>query len=780
MRLEKIKLSGFKSFVDPTSIPVPAGLFGIVGPNGCGKSNIIDAVRWVMGESSAKHLRGESMADVIFNGSSARKPVSMASVELIFDNSEGRAGGEYAKYNTIALKRQVTRDGQSVYLLNGARCRRKDITDMFLGTGLGSRSYAIIEQGTISRLVDARPDDLRVYIEEAAGISKYKERRHETEIRMRHTRDNLERLNDLRDEVEKQLKHLERQANKAEKYIVLKKQERQAKQELLAIRWQSYNRLSEDLESKLNGIAEEHNRFFTEQREVDALIADARDLYKRQQGQVNECQGDYYLLSSDITRLEETIKHNQMTREETGREIERLRHETAQMLAELEEDREHLAQIKENLAKTSEAKRRALEREEEAVCLHTEVERELRRWQTAWENHQGKMARFREQAEIQRVRIKQVEENNEQLSVRFGRLQEERHALSDDDLNRQMEALQHELDSMEAEHATLHERLSGLSQLIREQRQNVRQQRDTLDEKRSKQQSVQGTVASLELLQQHAIGKDRHALSRWLNELSLEESPRLAQELEVEPGWETAVETVLGAYLEAVCVEDADPLMSMLNSLDGDRLSVFETRPRPGNSNKAANEQLLVDKLRSPWNLNALFAGIHCTSDLESAREMSRNLRDFESVVTRRGEWLGPGWMLIPHDLDDKGGILQREKELRVLKERQTQLVAEVSVIEQQLDETEESLQQAENQREELERRNKIASAELSMKNAELSGDRARLDHNARRIGQITEEIDEIGRILADNDTQLTAVHLSKSEAEQAFLDSEAELLSMT
>ena len=240
MKLEKIKLSGFKSFVDHTVIPITSNLTGIVGPNGCGKSNIIDAVRWVMGESSAKHLRGGNMADVIFNGSSGRKPVSTASVELVFNNSEGKLGGEYAEYDTIAIKRQVSRDGQSVYWLNGSRCRRKDITDLFLGTGLGSRSYAIIEQGTISRMVEAKPEELRVHIEEAAGISKYKERRSETETRMNNTRENLERLDDLRDEVEKQIRHLQKQAEKAEKYTELKQQERQFKAELLAMRWRSY------------------------------------------------------------------------------------------------------------------------------------------------------------------------------------------------------------------------------------------------------------------------------------------------------------------------------------------------------------------------------------------------------------------------------------------------------------------------------------------------------------------------------------------------------------
>ncbi|MEE4245247.1 MAG: AAA family ATPase, partial [Kangiellaceae bacterium] len=218
MRLKQIKLAGFKSFVDPTVVPFPQNLTAIVGPNGCGKSNLIDAVRWVMGESSAKHLRGDSMTDVIFNGSTARKPVGQASIELVFDNSEGKLVGEFAQFAEVSVRRTVTREGQSLYFLNGTKCRRKDITDLFLGTGLGPRSYAIIEQGMISRLIESKPQELRIFIEEAAGISKYKERRRETENRIRHTRENLERLEDIREELGKQLAHLSRQANAAMKY----------------------------------------------------------------------------------------------------------------------------------------------------------------------------------------------------------------------------------------------------------------------------------------------------------------------------------------------------------------------------------------------------------------------------------------------------------------------------------------------------------------------------------------------------------------------------------
>src|SRR6476620_5770017 len=268
MRLTKVKLAGFKSFVDPTTVNFPQNLTGVVGPNGCGKSNVIDAVRWVMGELSAKHLRGDSMADVIFNGSTSRKPVGTASVELVFDNSDGKLGGAYASYNEVALKRQVERDGSSGYFLNGIRCRRKDITQLFLGTGLGSRSYAIIEQGMISRVIESRPEELRGFIEEAAGISRYKERRRETENRISHTKENLERLSDVREEVDKQLRHLQRQAATARRYQTLKQEERKVTAELLAL---PLRVIDQDSQTK-EGILRERDT------EMQAAIAELRSI----------------------------------------------------------------------------------------------------------------------------------------------------------------------------------------------------------------------------------------------------------------------------------------------------------------------------------------------------------------------------------------------------------------------------------------------------------------------------------------------------------------------
>src|SRR3569623_1233629 len=345
MRLKKIKLSGFKSFVAPTTVPLPSNLVGIVGPNGCGKSNVIDAVRWVMGESSAKNLRGDSMADVIFNGSTGRKPVGHAFVELVFDNSDGGLGGQYAAYAEIAVKRQVSRDGQSIYFLNGTRCRRKDITDIFLGTGLGPRSYAIIEQGTISRLIEAKPDELRIFLEEAAGISKYKERRRETETRMRHTHENLNRINDLRDELDKRLQTLQRQAKTAERYKELKQRERVVKGQLQALRWTTLNNDAAQRERQIQSLETQLEAEVAVLRNVEANIERQREQHIEDTDAFNKVQARAYETGAEIARLEQAIQHAKDTREQQQRELREVERAWNEVQARLEADRNLLEQL---------------------------------------------------------------------------------------------------------------------------------------------------------------------------------------------------------------------------------------------------------------------------------------------------------------------------------------------------------------------------------------------------------------------------------------------------
>ncbi|WP_455218237.1 chromosome segregation SMC family protein, partial [Kaarinaea lacus] len=344
MRLSKIKLAGFKSFVDPTSIPLPSNLIGVVGPNGCGKSNVIDAVRWVMGETSAKHLRGDSMADVIFNGSTARKPVGQASIELLFDNSDNTIKGEYAQYNEISVRRVVSRDGQSQYYLNGTRCRRRDITGIFLGTGLGPRSYSIIEQGMISRLIEAKPEDLRVFLEEAAGISKYKERRRETENRIRHTRENLDRLNDLRDELGKQLDRLQRQSKTAERYKKLKQEERLLKGQLTALRWKGMDAQAEEREQKIREYEIAVEEQIARQRSIEAEIERLRDAHVEATETFNEVQGRYYSVGGDIARIEQSIQHVNERRAEQEQELQAAERGWIESETHLASDRQKIAE----------------------------------------------------------------------------------------------------------------------------------------------------------------------------------------------------------------------------------------------------------------------------------------------------------------------------------------------------------------------------------------------------------------------------------------------------
>ena len=324
MRLTKIKLSGFKTFVDSTTLSFPSNLTGIIGPNGCGKSNIIDAIRWVMGESSARNLRGDSMDDVIFSGSSSRAQVSKAFIELYFDNQNNTLDAKFAKFSEIVIKREVSRDGVSNYYLNNTRCRRKDIKEVFLGTGLGPRSYAIIEQGMISRLVEAKPEELRSYLEEAAGISKYKEKRRETELRLKHTKDNLNRLNDVMKEITSQLSKLERQAKAAGDYRELKNNEHDLKLNLICLKWNNYNKLIEVLDMEISKSNIEYEKQKSLITNKDKLIEETRLKRSAEQDLFNSTQADFYHIGSEIARCEKDIEHSQESESSRLKSIDEL------------------------------------------------------------------------------------------------------------------------------------------------------------------------------------------------------------------------------------------------------------------------------------------------------------------------------------------------------------------------------------------------------------------------------------------------------------------------
>ena len=653
MRLSKLKLAGFKSFVDPTTVEFPSQLSGVVGPNGCGKSNIIDAVRWVMGESSAKHLRGESMADVIFNGSTGRKPVGQASIELIFDNTEGKLGGEFANFNEIAIKRTVTRDGQSIYHLNGTRCRRRDITDIFLGTGLGPRSYAIIEQGTISRLIEAKPEELRVFLEEAAGISKYKERRRETETRIKHTRENLDRLSDLREELDKQLARLKRQANTAEKYKVLREEERLLKAQLTALRWMLKQDEAEKTEAQIREQETALEQAIARQRSIEAEIESQRESHTEASDKFNEVQGRFYSVGTEIAKIEQSIQHAKERHQQQQQDLEQLEQDWQEAHAHQETDQKRLTLVKENLAEVEPKLDHLQSTAEMSSAALLEAESAMQAWQSEWDNFSEAATEPSRNAEVERTHIQHVEEHLQRQKQRLERLHEELGNQSHEQIISESAELEQQLQKDEVEiqqsQAILEEKQSQIGQL----RDSVHTLNTQLDESRSKLQDLRGRSASLEALQQAALGKEEGVVTQWLNNQHLQDAPRLAEELDVEPDWAKAAECVLGDHLEAVCVDGVDPLADVLESFDEGTLTLFDTRADSDASIATSNHaDSLESKIKAPWKLTSLLKGVLTAENLHQALSMRGQLQDGESVVTREGIWLGKNWLRVARDKD--------------------------------------------------------------------------------------------------------------------------------
>jgi chromosome segregation protein len=325
MQLKHIKLSGFKSFVDPTKISFPTNMVGVVGPNGCGKSNVIDAVRWVLGELSAKNLRGESMVDVIFNGSENRKASGQCSIELLFDNSSAKIGGEYASFNEVSIKRVMTRDAQSDYFINNTKCRRKDVQDIFLGTGLGPSSYAIIEQGMVTKLVSAKPDELRTHIEEAAGVSKYRERRRETESRIKRTRENLSRVKDIRDEIGRLIKRLENQAKAAEKYNELKKDKAKLELDKAVLFSIEAKSSRDDLQKKLDSLNRDLQIKNAESETIQSQIDQFRTENESVLSEYEEAQKNFYAVGAEIAKREANLHNINKNEQETKSNLEKVK-----------------------------------------------------------------------------------------------------------------------------------------------------------------------------------------------------------------------------------------------------------------------------------------------------------------------------------------------------------------------------------------------------------------------------------------------------------------------
>lgn len=740
MRLKSIKLAGFKSFVDPTSVHFPSNMSAVVGPNGCGKSNIIDAVRWVMGESSAKNLRGESMADVIFNGSGNRQPVGQASIELVFDNSDGGIGGEYASYGEISTRRQVTRDGSSEYFLNGTKCRRRDITDIFLGTGLGPRSYAIIEQGMISRLIESKPEELRVFIEEAAGISKYKERRRETESRMRRTLENLERLTDLRDELGRQLQHLERQSQAAEKYKTLRREERELKQQVLAAKYRDFQ---ERERSSAHDVGEQEVQLeavHAEQQALDTRLEELRVTYSERNDALVEVQGRFYAIGAEVSRIEQEIRYQGERAAQLDDDLRNTQVGLEQSRRHVEEDGGRLEGWEQELAELVPQLDGLRQVSSESGERLGACEGKMQSWQSDWDEFNHKAAEPRQQAEVQQSRIQHLEHSLARLQRRVEQLLQERDAHADDEALQAVEAMRADLQQAEQQATEAAQRFDALESTVRGLRTERGELQTRLDETRSQRQVMRGRQASLEALQQAAKERaDGARTGDWLRERGLDAKPRLLDDLQVEPRWQRAVETVLGSTLQGVCVDRLDDLVTGLAELQEGELTLVESSSSP-----AFADGSLASKLATPGPASTLLAAVRCVDDAASAQQMRHSLATGESLITPEGLWFGRNWIRSINGAESEAGLLARQAELESLEQDLARLVAAESASSDALKDCENRLSQAEGEMREARGAAESVATARADALARLRAEEARQEQVLARRERIEKELQDV------------------------------------
>ena len=770
MRLNKIKIAGFKSFVDPTEIKLPTSLVGIVGPNGCGKSNTIDAVRWVMGESSAKHLRGESMDDVIFTGSSSRKPVGQASVELVFDNADGSLGGEYAAYAEISIRREVTREGVSKYMLNNARCRRRDIRDIFMGTGLGPRSYAIIEQGMISRLIDAKPEELRVYLEEAAGISKYKERRRETENRIRHTRDNLDRLDDLREEVDKQLAHLKRQASTAERFQTLKAEEREKRGELLELRRQRYVGSRDSQAATIATCEKELEAVVAELRASEASIEQARVQQTDATDHFNSTQANFYRIGSEVSRIEQTIEHTRESRRQQSQELSEVDRSLAEAKKHVEDDTNRIEEIDEVLSTDQPAIDQLKDSQRISAEMLVSAETELSEWRSSQDAFNQRHADANRSAQVERNNIEQLERSIENATARLEKQAGEKGGFDLGAVAKLIEVSIVEEVAAAAEEQRLQKSLEQSVEKQQMLRESIRRETVSLNESRASAQTMLGRLASLEALQQAALEPDSSAADAWLHMNELDQRPKLAQTITTEPGWEKAVELVLGSHLEAIVVDGADAIDRCLQDVPAAQLTLLNGT---ADSTKAM-ATALRNKVSGDVALNDLMVGVHAADTLAQAMEQRKSLADGESVITKDGLWLGQQWLRVAR-ADTQDSVLLRETEIAELRGELDTLETEIEVLDERVVTLSSQLGEHESRRETLQHSFNDAVRGLSDVKSVLLSTRQKHDQQQARANQLEEEIKEASALSSQDSERLAQARKNRDEALQQLEAMEAE-----
>jgi len=676
LRLSQIKLAGFKSFVDPTHIALPGQIVGVVGPNGCGKSNVIDALRWVLGESKASALRGETMQDVIFNGSSKRKPVSRASVELIFDNSLGKAAGQWSSYAEISIKRVLQRDGDSSYFINNLHVRRKDITDIFLGTGLGPRAYAIIEQGMISRIIEAKPEELRIFLEEAAGVSKYRDRRRETELRIGDTRDNLLRVGDILQELEKQLVHLGEQAEVAKQYRTLETQRDTTQHLFWLVKKQEAEaqraRFAQATEKTRTELEAETARL----RDIESQLETARSGHYRLSDALHVKQGELYTANAEIARLEQHIKHVADQRQRmaqqivnTEKQIEQQKHQRQGVHSLLE----HWQRQQDGAAvKTAEAEQHA---QAEGVNL-PQAEEAARIAQERYNALQREELQQQQQLQLAETQREHLQRAIQQLESRRLRLLLEKDNLPRPDGGALQQA-QQQLAELEAERAAQVEKLAQLQEQLPLADAERRKQRESLQQQERLLAQTEARLHALQQLQQR-IDTDKN-LNAWLQQRQLEKLPRLWQSIRIDNGWEDALEAVLRERLNAIAMPELADAAAWGDAPPG-KLALFASENsahhtadnaaliRPTDFTPLLNYVQCQDEQIKPVMRDWL-THVYAAADLAQAYAQRAALPQGGWFVTPQGHLAGAHSVLFHAPDSQLHGVLARQREIERLEQ---------------------------------------------------------------------------------------------------------------
>ena len=669
MRLTSIKLAGFKSFVDPTHFQVPGQLVGVVGPNGCGKSNIIDAVRWVLGESRASELRGESMQDVIFNGSTARKPGSRASVELIFDNADGRAAGQWSTYGEIAVKRVLTRDGTSSYYINNLPARRRDIQDIFLGTGLGPRAYAIIGQGMIARIIEAKPEELRVFLEEAAGVSKYKERRRETENRLHDTRENLTRVEDIVRELTSNLEKLEAQAVVATRYKQLQAEGEEKQRLLWLLRKNEAGNESERQQRAIREAQIELEAQTARLREVEAQLETLRVAHYSASDAMQGAQGALYEANSEVSRLEAEIRFIVESRNRVQAQIAALTAQREQWQMQAERARGEIDDAQEALAIGEE---KAAVAQETAAAKHDELpalEARLRDAQAQLNEERGGIAQTEQALKLEAAHQRNADQQLQQLQQRHERLKSEAGGLDAPD-EAQLEELRMQLAEHEEILADAQARLADAQSTVPRLDAERRSAQERVQSESARNHQLEARLAALKQLQENVQTQDK--IQPWLDKHELGGLPRLWKKLHIEAGWETALEAVLRERIAALEVSNLDWVKAFATDAPPAKLAFYAPPPagRPLETPPGLRPLLSLVRIDDPGIravLNDWLGTTWVVDDLGEALASRAQLPEGGAFVVKAGHIVTRVGVALYAADSEQAGMLARQQEIENL-----------------------------------------------------------------------------------------------------------------